>query len=215
MAIARCHVELQGASALPDDIYVNTFHIDTGGASVGSVAGDIHDALVFFYNGVSTTHGQVSDIASRLSEYITATATTKIYDLGDAEPRVPITDTFTLDSRASTNLPEEIAVCLSYRAAPPKTARRRGRIYLGPLGLNAYSDATSLVPTRVATQFQSDLCRAGAELQDNLLDALCTWVVYSTADGVETNVIAAWHCDNAFDVQRRRGAAPSTRATYP
>jgi len=111
-----------------------------------------------------------------------------------------------------SQLPSELALCMSFQAdrvAGFPQARRRGRVYIGPLGIttNTSGRPTSAVISRLAT--------AGATLKSNVaaLGADYAWAVWSVADQASVKVKDGW-VDNAFDVQRRRGLAYSSRTTF-
>jgi hypothetical protein len=114
-----------------------------------------------------------------------------------------------------STLPPELAICVSFRAALASgvnAARRRGRVYIGPLSDNAREgggDPQVASAARIAlAQDADDLLTASNASAD------WSWGVYSRTDGILRPVVAGW-VDDAFDVQRRRGLEPTTRSTYP
>lgn len=86
-------------------------------------------------------------------------------------------------------------------------ARRRGRVYFGPLGGAAEASG------RPGTTLLSAVVAFGAALlsESNLAD--WTWVVYSTVNNGGAPVTNGW-VDNSFDTQRRRGLEWTARTTF-
>lgn len=143
----------------------------------------------------------------------------------DGSPHgVPIiTQHFTItNSNTTFSLPNEVAVCLSFRAAygsdvefggggtRPRSSDR-GRVFIGPLG-DVSLPATSTKEARVWEDFREAVV-AGAEV---LIDAAAddwTWCVWSRTDEALKPVVAGW-VDDAFDTQRRRGVEPTERTTF-
>lgn len=218
MAELMCQVRLPHVSALPQDVYVNTF-VFTGIDDTGDMATAIYGRLVNFYNATQSS-GQ--KLLNYLSTVVQSTgARLQIYDLDQPEPRVPIFDeSMSLPdiapSGSASNLPSEVAVCLSYRGdlvSGTNPARRRGRIYLGPLNSNCLdgASASDTIP-RPSSTFRTTLAQAGTALAAaNTLGA--SWRVWSRAGGSFTEITAGW-VDNSFDTQRRRGERSTTRINW-
>jgi hypothetical protein len=151
----------------------------------------------------------------------------QFYDLAAVPPRVPIFDgelTFTPD--ASLCLPAEVAICMSYRGtlvSGSNAARRRGRIFLGPVTTDVLLQETGEIRVTSA-------CTEGiADLANTLMNAgdtsTWTWAVFSpTTAGAPpwsageltaaTLSVVAGHVDNAFDTIRSRGAAATDRSVW-
>lgn len=230
-------VKLQGASGLPHDVYVNDFAFtgyDTGNPTMADeVTTAIADA---FYNNAGSTAGV--SVGYLLSPGISRAAdgvTVDIYDLTghlDGSPHgSPIaTRSFTLDASGDIYaLPEEVAIALSIHgdlsgvverqpnpAYPPTlpkffrpAARRRGRLFIGPLALN--QAITESGESRVSTQAKTVLTYAATALWDVFAGGWCVW---SRADETLYSVTGGW-VDDAFDTQRRRGDAPLSRTLWP
>lgn len=215
MGIALAQAFLPNVSGIVEDGYVNTFHFETPGADVsGGDAAQIVTAVAEFYVDVRTTDAVGQYLGESISRVASA-CQVKVYDLGQAEPRVPIDiGSFTMPAPASGDeLPSEVALCLSYKGqiiAGDVPARHRGRIYIGPLTTGAASFATT--PCRPLGALQTDLLDAAEALQDAATLGGFAWVVYSRVDAAPYIINDAW-VDNAFDTQRRRGAPPTSRAT--
>lgn len=159
-----------------------------------------------------------SAMASQLARLATDDVTLLMYDMADPEPRVPvdervITPTVTT---GTSQLPFEVQICLSYRAAyqsgDPR-GRFRGRQYLGPLRVASMTNVTA----------SGSGPRPSETLIDNVLDfgeALATpvgsepivWVMYSPTDNEPRLIVETW-CDNAPDTMRSRGVQVTTRTT--
>lgn len=207
---------LPNKNNLAEDTFVNGFHF-TGTSSVEDMSTEIALRLHDFYGTPPTGSSQ------RLAQFMSSeinwpTARLKIYDWGDPSPRQPVYDE-QLPVTPGTLVellpqPAEVALCLSYAGeavSGANPARRRGRIYIGPL------NAGTLAPTpnqsaRPAGAFMTVLARAGDDLATaNTLG--CQWVVWSTRGGSATEIVRGW-VDDAFDTQRRRGVRPSARLTW-
>ena len=202
MGIARAQVVMSGATGLPEDVFTNTFHF-VNDQDYEDHAATITPALQQFYGFFDQD----------LSEYIQPQAVIKVYNMLDPEPRVPTEFPFPLGivTTDSFALPNEVAVCLSYHAAPPVVPRRRGRIYIGPLNLNATTAATtSTVPPRPTLAFRTRLATAGAFLRSNAVG----WAVRSEASDGYSMITDGW-VDDEFDTMRKRGPDSTSRVLFP
>lgn len=207
---------LPWTSGLPEDLSTNTFHFFT--ASDPASAGErtaILDALVSFYNFSSGVAGD--DLAGFMGDIVSRVANAcsiDLYDLGDAEPRVPVeTRTFTLGAADSaTTAPTELALCLSFQAAPTSgipQARRRGRVFTGPFNTGVIAGAG-----RPAATLRASVAAAGNFLLDTLNNpASVAWGVWSRVDSAMYLIDDGW-CDDEWDILRSRGRRPTTRTTF-
>lgn len=205
MAVLRAMVTLPKDSGVPEDAVTNVFYFD-GDATTGTATA-ITTALSSFYTAV------MPQLSSTLNP---TTARVRFYDMGDSKPRAPFHDVF-LTIGATTGpqtAAPELAICLSFQGARTSgvpQARRRGRIYLGPLGYTGIGAAETVNVTAVDA-----IAAAGGALMD-ASDAASnwSWVVYSQVEGANAWAVVnnGW-CDNAFDVQRRRGIASTYRKTF-
>lgn len=205
MAIYRYQVVLDHDSALPEDVTVNTWHYDVPDAGDRELpAAKIED----FYN--TNPSGEASAVEDFLSAALAGTARTKIYNLSDPEPRVPVATLEWTFTPGTDRLPSEVALCASIQAPQESgepQARRRGRIFLGPLADEALALATGRPSTTCIDIVAKALRDLIADSETSTDYALC---VYSTVDNVGYQVTNGW-VDNAFDTQRRRGLAPTVR----
>lgn len=94
---------------------------------------------------------------------------------------------------------------------PRPKARRRGRLYVGPLNNGAFNEDQPACP--LAPAFTLALRRAGSELKVALGTGGNGWGVWSRRDKVVRRVTGGW-TDDAPDIQRRRGITPTTRALW-
>lgn len=235
MPIIRADVAIAGASNLPEDESHNVFHFDVTGPTPdsGEIA-DMAEALTLFYIG--NDGGAVNALTtwySTESVDVTPSPIIRFYELPAVPGPVgsPIAEANVLGFTASSAdaLPHEVALALTFHAdltGIPESvpggvvgpegdthprARRRGRIYLGPLNVNTV-DGTS---GRPSASFRTSVAAAGVRLRDNLdlQTGGIQWVVFSPTDWVARPVVNGW-VDNAFDTQRRRGVAASSRTTW-
>jgi len=139
----------------------------------------------------------------------------KFYDLSQlVPPNYPIAiKTFDLASNPSTDgLPSEVALCLSMQGAKSSgfpQARRRGRVYFGPIISTVSSGGRPSSTILTALTGAADVLASGLLASTN--SAILS--VWSVADSSAVHVTDGW-VDNSFDTQRRRGVAPTARTTF-
>jgi len=217
MGINRVVARLPYFTGVPEDVVTNTFHYGTVATPTPTQIAAMIDGVQSFYDTAAPTDTVGEWIAPWVSRVASA-CQVEVYDLSDTPPRVPIgSGTFTLPAVSGTGtLPAETAMCLSFRAAyvsGEPNARRRGRVYIGPLSssaLNPGSGTSFPVPTN---SFITNLLNAASDSLNNIPGAEgCVWGVYSPTDNINRKIIEAW-VDNAVDTQRRRGNAPTSRTT--
>jgi hypothetical protein len=84
-------------------------------------------------------------------------------------------------------------------------------VYIGPLGVTVNAANATDVAARPTTASKNTILQGIRKLNTAVNGAInLTWVVYSR----KLNAFAAVHdmwVDDAFDTQRRRGEAPTTR----
>jgi len=214
MATARVDVVFQGVSGLPKDQYVNVWYFNGApGVPAADVAGQAFGLLNQFYH---ITLG--SYLSPAVGTHVNMTA----YDMAAATPR-PIINTavMTMSAFPGTALPEEVALCLSYYT-DRNLPSHRGRIYLGPLNNGAMSGS----PSRPVTALRSAMAAAGRDLIQGVTSSAglvvsgpvgivpgIAWALHSVKLGTFIAIAHGW-VDDAFDTQRRRGCAPTTRTIY-
>ena len=202
MAFTRAMVILKGGTGVPKDQFVNVFHFADVGVAYETASAAVATALTSMYTG----------LAAYFSEFVKPTAEIRTYDMTQGEPRVPSIFPLPLAiDTSATSLPNEVAICLSFRGTPPVTPRRRGRVFLGPLNGNVYSGGlpSDANPPRPSVGCMNDIRTAGA----NLLAADIGWSIWSPTDQQYVTVVGGW-CDNEFDNMLSRGNKPSARSSF-
>jgi len=201
---------------VPEDVITNTFHMDFG-PLVAPGTSDFAAAwsrIRGFYNGCFTST-TVAGCSPWLNQ---AAASVKVYNLDDPLPRVPVyqnTTATTMTAASASYMPPEAALVVSYQADPVSgvpQARRRGRIYLGGLGLVATAGSSSSFPVPTST-FLTSVTNSTTTFLNGLATDSWLWVVYSRVLNSAALVTNGW-VDNAFDTQRRRGQVASARSLW-
>lgn len=208
MPIYRAQVIIPADTGIGRDAIVNTWGFFSMNAAA-AVLDDIDGPLKAFYDGWANYRaGLAAWSASRL----------KLYDLSQPIPRAPVADVALplSGTEAATNLPGEVALCLSFQAARVSglpQARRRGRIYLGPFASVANVSSTGRPDSTMRTAIL-----ASAETFRSAMGGTATgWHVISqpkpTMPITSSPVIGGW-MDDAWDTQRRRGVQALTRVPF-
>ena len=236
--VVQLVVSLGSTTELPEDTVQNVLNCGLTGVLA---PGDVSTAMAAvrdFFNALAP--GQTTDIANRINGSISRVAnacTIEAYatlDLTGATPLGSPIDTlsFTMDPEGSSNdLPEEVAVVVSYNAdltnvpvtesnpsPPPATIRpqqrRRGRMFVGPL--NQLAGTTSGTPNlfRPFSGFRVDLGAAFAGMATTINGTGGLELgIWSKADA-EVFTAVGGYVDDAWDTQRRRGVAPTVRTSF-
>lgn len=217
MARIRAVVTMPYTTALPEDVVVNTFHFLTGNSPASP--GELTDIMAILRNAYNADlAGAGSSVAAALSNLVSRAAnaaTVECFDLADAEPRLAVSSlAWTVDaSSGATASPSEVALCMSFQAAPISgvpQARRRGRVFLGPFNGNVLSLTT---PGRPSAALIASVVGMGGQLLADSITEDVPWCVYSRVGDAMAAVTDGW-CDNAWDTQRRRGVAASARSIF-
>lgn len=209
-------IRIPHRNGIPKDAVMNTFHfsgVDDREDFVPEITGRLY--ALFCTPPAGSTYAVNTFMSGELN---LAGTRAKYYDMDDPEPRSPFADEslglVQGTPRSVINLPGEVALCSSYRGdlvsgEPP--ARRRGRIYIGPLNSGALS-AGGTDPARPLGTFRTSV--AGAT---QALAAASTlgvrWVVHSRVSGTNTAIEYGW-VDDAFDTMRKRGVEATTRSNW-
>lgn len=200
MPVYRCQFEIPYDSGLPEDKVVNVWHCT---APDPTEAADFIANVIGFYQSIDEHFSAVVNAS-------TDACSVKAYNLDDPIPRAPeVEDTFTLADATGGELPLEVAICLSFQGdqiSGQPQARRRGRIYLGPLETGVVD-----LDGFVATAVHQDIATAAGVLL--AASGLWDWVVYSPTEDTSADVTNGW-VDNEFDTQRRRGRVATARSTF-
>jgi hypothetical protein len=219
---------IQSPTGLPKDRFEGVWHfLDPGGSPADVVASVAAAKLADFYQLAGAVSGQhVGHYLARSAaptDHMTITG----YDFAAGLPRPELgVATFDYGSASSTQLPEEVALCLSYytdRNLPSK----RGRSYIGPLN-GAAMTGSSVPPSRPEPTFMSSLVDAGRRMRTLGPPATpptfltntfpgggagtAAWALYSPKLGTFSAVEHGW-VDDEWDGQRRRRVEASARVT--
>lgn len=212
MALLNTMVLLPMDTGVGEDIAVNSFNFSTVAASA-SDAPTLDAIQVALGNCVDT----YTDLCS--SDLNLAQCRWKVYDAVAPPPRAPIRDVILKAGMSATGgvLPHELCCVASFqgvRISGVPQARRRGRIYIGPLSTASITgsviNATQIASVNSAMKTLAD---QGGDL------AGWKWCVFSRAGVAPTappqaiEIMDGW-CDNAIDIQRRRGVKPTIRTTW-
>lgn len=209
MPDALVQVTIPSLTADPKDSVVNTWSFEIVDDTEDNYS-EVGSFLFTFYSElVGIFYGPTMDFSQW---------TTKIYLRSDPEPRVPRAEG--IQDLGDGNLgagpvPEEVSMCLSFRgvyAAGSPKARRRGRVFLGPLRSELFTILGERIRFNTSAQ---EVVRDAYQLATAQLTTVGNrHVVWSGTDGVAYPVVELW-VDNAPDTQRRRGPAPTSRLTFP
>lgn len=199
-------VELAMVSNVAKDSIVNTFAVKA--LSGSAEYSDINGQVEAFFGRISAHIGptvQGSGVPHR----------TRVYHLSDPEPRPPVyTGSFSRNG-SGTALPAEVAVCTSMAAESPagaRPARRRGRMYIGPLNSGVVQVVAGYA--RPSATFQTLLANSTETFVENLAELDWQVCIWSRKDDTLFPVVRGWVNDE-FDTQRRRGPEVTTRAVWP
>lgn len=212
MAVYRFQVTFPVDTAIPADAITNTWHFSTVGAvPIITDFDNVRDMLADFYTVAPSAGG--SALSTYLNSRLAGPAIVKAYALEDAPPRVPAYEsTFAFSATGTGSIPDEVALVLSFqasRASGQNQARRRNRVYLGPWA-NTIADTTGRPSSTIITQ----MARAAEDLAAAASSSVnWNWVVWSPTNSQDYQVDNGW-VDNAWDTQRRRGLAPTSRTTF-
>jgi len=197
----------------------NTFHFGTDGTDDDTDANLVADGVADFYriNGGGTTLPLRQWMAGHID---THHARARVYRLNDAEPRIPIHDeTYDLGANGGDGLPSEVALVMSFKAAPvsgENPRNRRNRIYFGPLREACTDLGANQIIRPIATL--KEALRSAGERMLTIFGGgggSPSWIVYSPTLGLtNTRAVASGWVDDAFDIQRRRGVQPTSRVTF-
>lgn len=221
-------VTIPSDTGLPKDAVTNTWAFERpDGVAEGTAVASWLDALQNFYI-------DCKDNLSSAYQWNSMTADT--YDMADTEPRVPVNSSSLSVGTLTTSaydLPAEVAVVLSFKAQPVSgdlSARKRGRVYIGPLQIVAGDNVDAGgIQAVIADSANTNILTSA----DNGTDFI--WSVYSRSEHFGKDVgepilpadvpnnanlpqafSEVWQLwsDNAWDTQRRRGISATARTTH-
>lgn len=225
--VALASVSLAARTGILKDETVVDFVFDNDATS-SSETTDIRDALVDFFNATTGTGFTLAHYIGYSRSRASAASKINIYDLDghlDGSPHGSPTFayTFTLgagDTDRVIENPAQVALVLSFHAdlsglveesgATRPRARRRGRVYIGPLdNLNANAQAVD-GPVIPSDNLINTLASAASDL---LAASGVIWSVWSRANAAVYEVVGGW-VDNRFDTQRKRLTSPTIRTSW-
>lgn len=193
---------LRMTSNLPADYATNTWSCV---ADNDTAAQAFVTELIEFYRDVQ---GSLANVVA-LDDHIY-----KIFNRADPIPRQPVAEgTWDLTTTPSASaLPQEVALCLSFQGDPESgvsQARKRGRVYIGPLGQNTIASTG-----RPSSTFVTTLATAGDTLlTSSVASGTWDWTVHSATTGDNSVVTNGW-VDDEYDTQRRRGRIATSRTVF-
>lgn len=206
MAITRVVVNLPYYTNVPEDVATNTFYFASVATPDAAARTAIALRLSTFYNAIDAYLSPI---------IIAGSVTATFYNMADTPPRAPVADlalaTLTL---GAAGYAEEAACALSYHAVAvsgESAARRRGRIFIGPLADASVTNGTTTNFSSPGPAMRSAIAAAAAVLADQ--SEPYQWAVYSTVDNIARQITGGW-VDNSLDTQRRRGRRPTSRDVW-
>lgn len=207
-----CMTVMKPDSLPESNHFVNTlfFRNDVVTQDADDVADILKTVMDAFWVDINAP-GAVS-IQSLLSQAINPALTEyRVYDLGQAEPRTPHVRDSSMSTTGGSIEPNEVAMCLSYFSGT-NTPRKRGRIFIGPLAEHVKrAPAAGDDDARLSANAMNALAGGALDILNTTQNV--TWVQYSRVANVFSLVTEGW-VDDRFDIQRRRGAPPTTRQTW-
>lgn len=219
------------------DAVQNSFCFRTLGSSPTSTdLTAIETAVKNFYNAVPTGFGPIAESLSSSLSRVANLCTLKHYDItgrlgvGDDHGSPIQQVNWTLGPKLTgtiADLPAEMSIVCSFRADWGTTpefgpelgpggghvrprARKRGRIYIGPLHVNVMTQDTTTKRVKLATFIMNGFTQAMKQLRD---DSATEWRVWSRVDAATYPVVSGW-VDDAFDSTRRRGEKTQQRVFF-
>lgn len=236
--ITLATVTLPAASGLAKDGVTNNFVLESPDDWPPSVdLGEVTMPLANFYNHVQATGSAVGHYISRGISRVANGVVMKLYDITDDLGGTPHGSPFATDATTLIaaghpvpDYPAEVACCLTLRAISwdeqpverpdgpdagteddrPRQ-RHTGRLYIGPLEAAAGTNGSD-GHVRPSPDLQTTLLDAAEYLAGELAVNGHFLQVWSRKDA-SVRIVTDVQVDNAFDVQRRRGIAPTVRQT--
>lgn len=239
MGVYKVQAELPYQSGLPEDLAINVFYFVTEAADPDTTEMDsIVTRLTAFYNSTPAGASAGFSISDFIGIQVSRTANQDRFAFYWSPTIDPVstpwgspvrTTNWTIGTAAvATGLPGEVAAALSYHAdltdipetqanpTPPPAiirpaARRRGRLFLGPLTTGAMTNEGVNQDASIASSLRTNIGLAGKALAD--ANTTASWVVYSPTDA-SVYLVVGGYVDDAFDTQRRRGTKAETRTLW-
>lgn len=202
----RAQVIIKTDDAISENYVTNSWCISCADFPSGAECDEYTVCFDGFYTSMTSYFGDV--VAQNGHEV-------KYYDLTQTvPPNYPIASTtFNLSSNPGIDtLPTEVALCLSFQGEKVPgfpQARRRGRIYFGPVNANQTGGGRPVSGIITALTTTADALATALLACSNA----ATLSVWSGTNAASVPVTDGW-VDNAWDTQRRRGIDRTTRTTF-
>jgi hypothetical protein len=235
MTHLKAVVTLRHESGLAKDNAVNTFHFGKDiGLTTEAERNDIGTALVAIYNipfaGADSAISRVIHPAMSRGVFNNDVDFYEAVGIGGpfGSPIHNFTWTLGPVAAATSAYPAEVAITASFRAdynnqpenvpgglpgpagdTHPR-ARRRGRVFIGPLNTGCAEVPAGTNIVRPHTTFRTGLVNAMDNLHLEATNTGVKWKVYSPTAGTLLDVVAGW-VDNEFDTMRSRQLQPTLR----
>jgi hypothetical protein len=210
--------KLKRTSGVPADDVVNTWHFVVDSLATTASAQAMAERVRDFF--IVNPTGEANNVFSQLGNQLASTGhQCVVYYLSDPSPRVPRYSLTFAGTPGTSAKPAEVAICVSYQGARTPglpQSRNRGRVYIGPISATINTTGGDDRPHANTMQ---RFAKAATDLAAKT-NATGGWVIYSpTLDALNPTgyapqpVTDGW-IDDAFDIQRRRGAKATTRLLW-
>lgn len=130
----------------------------------------------------------------------------KAYVAGADPPNYPVATASQTGTPASSGMPREVALCLSYFTTYNRP-RYRGRLYLPAWWF------TAVLNTRPSGAIMSAALDFAPKVLTKSLPAQANWVMWSHRDKKSQGGVTDLWCDDEWDTIRSRGLSSTTRTT--
>lgn len=232
MALLRVTAHLNRVTGISADAVLNTFWFDDGITGSGLSVNDAVYLVDRFYNGTqglghpSALTYYLGDQVSRapLANYVSIATISQPtgFQVGRTEYGEWTLRLHAEGAAWKGSLPSEMCAVTSFHGnrvqeqGPGGTrpmSRARGRVYIGPLGINALAQDSATGEVSFVSGLRTNLALACETLMSDAASKGATWVVYSRTARSVTPITGGW-ANNEPDVQRRRGIVETARTGW-